>query len=141
LKLVGKRTCSTLTFSSGGGTPAVRAAQRDELRIEGVPYACVGVTAPQGIGIDARNALEIRQRRHVHDRHARNPGLGDRNEQLAHAGRTVLRLLHGERDQIVVGGLTRPCARDILPGSFLRVDLDEPIAALDRHAHDRGLPC
>ena len=29
--------------------------------------------------------------------------LADRVEQLAHAGRAILRLLHGEPDEVVVG--------------------------------------
>jgi hypothetical protein len=55
-----------------------------------------------------------------------NPGPGDGVEQLAHAGRAVLRLLHRQRHQVV--GLRIDAlrsARGQLAGQRLRVDLDQ----------------
>ena len=66
----------------------------------------------------------------------------DRVEQLAHAGRAVLRLLHRERDEIVVGRIdVAGAAGRQLAGQLARIDLDQAFAALDRHAHDARLRC
>ena len=83
----------------------VGAAQGHELGIEGVPDRCVCVAGPDRIGIDAGDALHVGQRRHIHDRHAGHFGLGDLVEQFADAGRTILRLLHRQGDQVVFGGI------------------------------------
>ena len=62
--------------------------------------------------------------------------LRHRVEQLAHAGRAILRLLHRQRDQIVVGRIDRAGAGGRqLAGQLARIDLDQAVAALDRHAH------
>ena len=81
----------------------VRAAQRQAAGIEVRPHAGVGEAVVQRVGVQAGDALQIRQRRHVHDRHAGLPRLRHRVEQFAHAGRAVLRLLHRQRNEIVVG--------------------------------------
>jgi hypothetical protein len=90
--------------------------------------------------IEAGDAPHIGQRRHVHDRHAGYPGLGDGIQQLAHAGRAVLRLLHGQPDQVVIAGLhASGAARGDLASQFARIDLDRILAAADRHAHAEAL--
>ena len=78
----------------------VGAAKRHELRVEGIPDACVGVAAPTRRDVDARNTCEVRQRRHVHDRHAGNPGIGHR---IAQDPRTP-----GERYCLPTATATRP---------------------------------
>ena len=138
LKLVGSVTCSTLIFSSGGrnacgsGLHSVMHAG-----IEIRPHAGVGVAVrAMRRSFEARNALQVRQRRHVHDRHARHAGLRHRVQQFAHAGRAVLRLLHRQRDQIVVGRIDLAWAiGGQLAGQLARVDLDRRAPALDRQAH------
>ena len=98
LKLVGRVTCSTLIFSSGGRNACGSGLHRvSKPGIEIVPHAGVGVAGLQRVGGEAGDALQIGQRRHVHDRHARHPRLRHRVEQFAHAGRAVLRLLHRQR--------------------------------------------
>ena len=116
----------------------VGAAQRHELRIEAVPHRRHRCSSSR-MALASRPGMrfEVRQRRHVHDRHARHLGFGHRIEQLAHAGRAILRLLHRQRDEIVVGRIER---RGAAGGQFARqlarIDFDQPFAALDRHAHD-----
>ena len=80
----------------------VGAVERDLLRIDVVPDARVGIGGFQRLIIEAGDALDVGQRRHVHDRHAGHARLADRVEQFAHAGRAILRLLHAEADQVVV---------------------------------------
>ncbi len=114
----------------------VRAAQRHQRRVETVPDSGIGVAAPARIDRHARNPRQVRQRRHVHDRHARHPGLCHRVEQLAYAGRTILGLLHRQRHQVVVRGPDRAWkVGGKLARQLARVDLDQPVAAFDRHAH------
>ncbi len=63
-------------------------------------------------------------------------------EQFAHAGRAVLRLLHGEPDQIVVrridvaGAGGRELARQLAG-----IDLDQAVAALAPACARGRLPC
>ena len=53
-------------------------------------------------GSPAGYAFQVRQRRHVHDRHARHARFRDGIKQFAHAGRTVLRFLHRQNRQIML---------------------------------------
>ena len=118
----------------------VGAAERHERRVEAVPDRGIGVAVPAGRDCDARNARQVGQRRHVHDGHARHLRLRHRIEQLAHAWGAVLRLLHGQHDQVVVGGSDRP--RPVggeLTRQLARIDFHQPVAPLDRHAHARTL--
>ena len=121
-----------------GRTESLRigAAQRHEFRIAIRPHRRVGVAGLQRIGFDAGDAREIRQRRHVHDRHAWQLGLADRIEQLAHASGAVLRLLHAEHYEVVAAKLDR--GRNVgreLAGQLARIDFDQALAALHREAH------
>jgi len=105
-------------------------------RIEIVPDRRIGIGGPARIDVDARDALQIGERRHVHDGHARHLGFRDGVQQFAHAGRAVLRLLHRQRDQIVVrrvGRLRPACGK--LSGHLARVEFDQALASLHRHAH------
>ena len=51
-------------------------------------------------------------------------------------GAAVLRLLHGQCDEIVFGRIDAcRSAGGHLARQLARIDLDEPVRALDRHAH------
>ena len=118
----------------------VRAAQRHGRGIEAVPHGGIGIGGLQRVIVQAGDALHVGQRRHVHDRHAGHARLRDRIEQLAHAGRAILRLLHGEADEIVVlridaGG----AAGGDLARQLARVELDRILAAPDRQADAEAL--
>jgi hypothetical protein len=52
---------------------------------------------------------------------------------LAHAGCGILRLLHRQRDQVVLRGIDARSARRRVPGQVPRIDFDESLATLDRH--------
>src|SRR4029450_3068533 len=61
-------------------------------------------------------------------------------EQLAHAGRAILRLLHGQTDEVVVGRVNvGGTGGGHLAWELARVDLDRLLAALDRQAHAEPL--
>ncbi len=142
LKLVGRLTCRTFTLSSGGRNACGSGLQRHAVRVEAVPDRGIGVAIAQRRDVEAGDAREVRQRRHVHDRHARHARLGHRGQQLAHAGRAVLRLLHREAHEVVVarvhaggtGGGQRARHRS-------RVELDQALAPLhgDAHANAFGI--
>ncbi len=83
----------------------IGAAKRQCAGLEIVPDARIGKSGLQRVGIQSGDALQVWQGRHVHDRHRRLAALRDGVEELAHTGRAVLRLLHGERDEIVIGRL------------------------------------
>ena len=118
----------------------VRTAQRQERGIETVPYGRIGIGRFQRVGIEVRNPLHVRQRRHVHDRHAGHLGLGHRVQQLAHPGGAVLRLLHGKSHEIIVRRIDVARTRSRhLAGQLARVDLDRVFPALDRHTHTKPL--
>ena len=80
----------------------VGAVERDLLGIDRIPNARIGVGRFERLVIQSGDALDVGQRRHVHDRHAGHARFADRIEQFAHAGRTILRLLHAEADQVVI---------------------------------------
>ena len=113
----------------------VGAVQRDALGVEAVPYRGVGVGGLELVAVEAGNAPQVGQRRHVHDRHARHLRLADRIQQLAHAVDAILRLLHGEPDQVVVGRVdARHAARGHLAGQLFRIEQHRVLAAADRQA-------
>src|SRR5262249_24899560 len=60
-----------------GGTPRLRVgrAQGYEGWIQAIPYTRVRVRRFVGDGVDSRDALQIRQWRHVHQRKTRHPGV------------------------------------------------------------------
>ena len=65
---------------------------------------------------------------------------GHRIQQFAHAGGAVLRFLHRQRDQIILGRVDRArTSGGELAGQRARVDLDRGGAALDRDAHAGAL--
>src|SRR3974377_2427305 len=70
-----------------------------------------------------------------------SPGLGPALPPAGiFPGSLFLRLLHRGRDVVFFAGLgPRRAARGHLPRELLRVDLDQALAALDRHAHHRPL--
>ncbi len=114
----------------------VRAAKGHPPGVEIVPDRGIGVAMPARVGRDSGNALEVGQRRHVHDRNARNVGLGDRIEELAHTGRAVLRLLHRQGHKVVLGRIdVARAAGGNLAGQLSGIDLDQPLAAFHRHAN------
>ena len=118
----------------------VGAAQRQAARLEIVPHRGVGERRLQPVGVETGDALQIGQRRHVHDRHARHPARRDRVEQFAHARRAVLRLLHRQRDEVEIGRLDvagtggAQAARQ-----HFRPQLDRLLAAAHRQPDDRAL--
>ena len=118
-----------------GGSPAVGAAKRQAGGIEVVPHGRIGIGGFQRIVIETGDALHVGQRWHVHDRHAGHARFRHRVEQFAHAGRAVLRLLHGKADQVEVlrvdaGG----AAGGDLAGQLLRVEHDWVATAAHRQA-------
>ncbi len=105
-----------------------------------IPHAGVGIGGLQRVIVEAGNPLHVRQRRHVHDRHARHLRGRHGIEQFADAGRAVLRLLHGEPDEVVILGIDAGRA----PGRHLarqlaRIDLDRLLAAADRKTDTKPL--
>ena len=87
-----------------------------------------------------RDALEIGQRRHVHDRQARQLRLGDLDHQNPDGVVGVLRLLHRKADQIVTGNIdvlrrdrvqfARQIAREDRPMRRLVAQLDANFGAV-----------
>ena len=127
-------------FFRGTDRLRVRAAQRQQCGIETVPHARIGIGRFQRIGVQVRDPFDVRQRRHVHDRHAGHFRLGHRIQQLAHTGGAILRLLHGKPDEVVVGRIdVAGTGGGHLAGQLARVDLDRVFPALDRHAHAEAL--
>jgi hypothetical protein len=116
----------------------VGAAQRQKPRLEIVPDIGVGVAGAQRLGRQPRDPLQIREGRHVHDRHARHARPCHGVEQLAHTRRAVLRLLHRQHDKIVIGRVDRrrPGGFEV-PRQFARVELDRLAAAAHRQPHPR----
>ena len=80
----------------------IRAVERDLFRIDGIPDTRIGVGRLQRLVVETGDALDVRQRRHVHNRHAGHARFTDRVQQFANAGRAVLRLLHTQADQIIL---------------------------------------
>ena len=114
----------------------VRAAQGQVPGLEIVPDARIGIGGFECVGLQPGDALQIRQGRHVHDRHAGHPGPRHRVEQFANPRGAVLRLLHRQRDEIVV--LRVDVARagsGELARQFSRVELDRLPSASDRQPY------
>ncbi len=102
-------------------------AQRYQPRREALPHLRVGIGLLQIHARQRRDALQIRQRRHVHDRQTRQLRCGDLDHQHAHAVIGVLRLLHCQANQIVAGDV------DVLRRN--RVELAGQVAREDRAVH------
>ncbi len=102
-------------------------AQRHQPRREALPHRRVGIGLFQIHVRQRRDALEIRQRRHVHDRQARQFRRGDLDHQHAHGVVGVLRLLHRQTNQIVT--------RDVDVLRRDRVELAGKIAREDGAVH------
>src|SRR3546814_3701839 len=83
----------------------VRAAEGHEVGIEAVPYMGVGVAAVELRRIEAGDALQVGQRRHVHDGKAGHLRLRHPHHEGPDRVHRVLRLLHGEADEVVGGGI------------------------------------
>src|SRR5207249_11507532 len=102
LKFVGRVTCSTLAFSSGGliawgsGLQSVGAAG-----VKFLPDFRRRISGLKQFGIYPRNAPHIGKRRHVHDRHTRHPRCRHGVHKLPHSGRSILGLLHRKTDEII----------------------------------------
>ncbi len=118
----------------------VGAAQRQAPGLEIVPHRGVGERRLELIGIETGDALQIGQRRHVHDRHARDPARRHGVEQFAHARRAVLRLLHRQRDEVEIGRLdVTGTGGAQAAGQHFRLQLDRVFAAAHRQPDDRAL--
>ena len=106
LKLVGSPTCSDVGLllrrpeRLGIGT-----AERDEVGIELPPDLRRRVARLEPGGVEPRDAPQVDERRHVHDREARDASAGDAPEQRPQVVRRILRLLHGEPDHVVGRGI------------------------------------
>ena len=110
--------------------------QRHQSRLEPLPYRRVGVGFLQVHFRQRRDPLEIGQRRHVHDRQARQPRRCDLDHQHADGVVGVLRLLHRKADQIVtreIDILRR--GRGQFAGQIARKDraVHRLVAQLDAH--------
>ncbi|GJD59867.1 hypothetical protein IFDJLNFL_5798 [Methylobacterium dankookense] len=99
-------------------------AERDQPGLETVPDAGIGVGVLKVHGSERRDALQIGQGRHVHDREAGQLRLGDLDHQHADRVVGVLRLLHGEADEVVAG--------DVHVLRRHRVELARQVARMDR---------
>ena len=141
LKLVGSVTSRKLIFSPGGRIACGSGLHR--VSLPGVKLSHTVASVKQGLsGIDVEtgDARQIGQRRHVHDRHARHLGARRGVEQLAHAGRAVLRLLHPQHDEVVILGVDVAGAGGLEAArQFARVEIDRGRAAADRHPHMRAV--
>jgi len=76
-------------------------AQRHQSGLETFPHRGIGIGFLEVHVLQRRDALQIGQRRHVHDRQARQLGRGDLDHQHANGVIGVLRLLHGEADEVI----------------------------------------
>ena len=139
LKLVGRPTWRTFFGSSGGRNACGSGAgERHQPGVETLPDTGVGVALDERSSLEPGNPLQVRQRRHVHDRQARHLGRGDAPHQLANARCSVLRLLHGKHDQVEqpgVGFVRCTCPK--LTAASLRGDLHRGLSTPDRQP-DRG---
>ena len=82
-----------------------------------------------------RDAVQIRQRRHVHDRHRRGTPEALSAQQLSDHRHAVLRFLHRQANQVVVGiHVTRTgCINNAR--QVFGADFHETIAAAHRETH------
>src|SRR6516164_4483705 len=80
----------------------IRRAQGYEGWIQAIPYARLRVSGFGGDRIDSGNALEIRQRWHVHKRKTRHPRVSDHVQKRTHRVVQVLWLLHRQYDEVVI---------------------------------------
>ena len=80
----------------------IRAAQGDVFRVKVFPNRRIVETGSEIHVGQRRDTLQIRQRRHVHDRQARLTTEGNTVQQLADRACGILRFLHGQRDQIII---------------------------------------
>ena len=102
-------------------------AERHQSRLEPFPYLGIGIGLLEVHFRQRRDAFEIGQRRHVHDRKTRQLRLGDLDHQNPDRMVGVLRLLHGKTDQIVT--------RKVDVGGRGRVQRPGQIAREDRPVH------
>jgi hypothetical protein len=117
-----------MRIACGSGLHSVR--QPGSIR----PDGRIGEAVRQHVRVEAWDTLQVRQRRHVHDRHRRLFRFGHRIEQFAHAGGAILRLLHGQRHEVIVAGVdARRAGGRELAGELLRVDLHRGGTATYRH--------
>jgi len=78
-------------------------AECHQSRFEPLPNKRIGIGLLEVHFRQRRDPLEIGQRRHVHDRKTGQLRLGDLDHQNPDRVVGVLRLLHGESDQIITG--------------------------------------
>ena len=102
-------------------------AERHQSRLETLPHRGVGVGLLEIHVLERSDALQIRQGRHVHDGKARQAGGRDLHHQHADAVVGVLRLLHGERHEVITGNV------DI--GGLARIEFARQVAREDRAVH------
>ncbi len=118
----------------------IRAAQRHQARLEAIPNSRLQIRAGQALRVQARNTRQIRQGRHVHDGHARNPRRGDCLHQFPNAGGAVLRLLHGQTHQVILLGHNLIGRQGIeLARGGAGINFHPPFAPLDLYANARAL--
>ena len=128
-------------FLRGAEGLRVRTAKGDVGGIERVPHGGIGVAGAERLDVETGDPREVRERRHVHDRHAGDPGPGHRVEELAHPRRAVLGFLHREGDEVEIrgvrfpGGGARQAARELAG-----IDLHEVVPTLHRHPYPLPFP-
>src|SRR6516165_338351 len=111
----------------------IRRAQGYEGWIQAIPYARLRVSGFGGDRIDSGNALEIRQRWHVHKRKTRHPRVSDHVQKRTHRVVQVLWLLHRQYDEVVVRRIDRlRCFGIEAPGEVGRAEAVGGGFALER---------
>jgi hypothetical protein len=115
----------------------IRAGEAQQPRLEARPHRRVRVARFEDFGPECRDAPEVGQRWHVHDRQTGLTRSRDTPHQLSNARGAVLRLLHRKDDQIEafdIGVIGR--ARGQRAGQFLRRHVDRGRATPYREPHD-----
>ena len=102
-------------------------AQRHQAGLEALPHLRIGVGLLEIHVGERRDPLQVGQRRHVHDRQARQLRRGDLDHENADRVVGVLRLLHRKADHVV--------AREVDIARRHRVELAGQVAREDRPVH------
>ena len=142
LKLVGSVTCSTfggLVRRAEGLRVGLQSVMRAVAEL--VPHRGLRIGMAQQAGGNARHALQVGQRRHVHDRHARHHATGPwRRAARARPARHIAAPASPvRRGHSPTGRRRHGTSAEMRPGRLPRVDLDQTLAATHRQPHAGAL--